>query len=305
MAKNYYDVLGVSKSATGDEIKKAYRNLARKYHPDVNKDDKDAETKFKEVSEAYAVLSDKEKKAQYDSMGHDAFTNSGQGYNFNNMNYEDMRNFNFGGFNLDDILGDLFGGGGFSSHRQSTRPRKGENIQYSLAISFADVINGNEYELNVDGERIKVKIPAGVDNSSKIRLTGKGHPGISGGAKGDLYITPKIPVHPVYKREGSDLSIDVEIDMFEAALGAKIQVPTPYGPVHLNIPAGAQDGKKFRLKGRGVPQIKGSGRGDLYVITRLVIPEIKSEEDRKQLEELMARYKRPNRDSLLVKGVIN
>lgn len=366
MAKSYYDVLGVAKSATQDEIKKAYRSLARKYHPDINKDDKNAESKFKEISEAYAVLSDAEKKSQYDSIGHDAFTSSGRGYDFQNMNYEDMRNFNFGGMSMEDLLGDIFGGG--SRRKSSRRPSKGADIQYSMPITFSDVINGNEYEFNLnhttvcgtcDGkggervtcpsckgtgmstksknmfgmgvceqchgegtimknrcpscggrgevstsERIKVKIPAGVDNNSKIRIAGKGNAGENGGPSGDLYILPKIAEHPVYKRDGYDLNLEVDIDMFEATLGSKIQVPTPYGAVQLSIPAGTQENQKFRLKGRGIPKLKGSGKGDLYVIIHVVIPEVNDAHDQEVLQEMMKKYAHPDREALLRKGTI-
>ena len=307
MAKNYYDVLGVEKKASDEEIKKAYRSLARKYHPDVNQGDKGAEAKFKEVSEAYAVLSDSEKRSQYDSLGHDLFTNSGKGYNFNNMNYEDMRNFNFGGMSMEDLLGDL--GDLFGSRtRRSTRPMKGSDVQYALSIPFSDVFHGNEYDLNLSTgsgqERIKVKIPAGVNNNSKIRIAGKGNPGLNNGPRGDLYILPKIPKHSVYERDGSDLYVKIDIDMFEAALGAKIQAPTPYGAVNLSIPPATQEGQKFRLKGKGAPALKGSGVGDLYVIVQIKISEIKSEGDRKALSEIMSRYSRPDRDSILQKGVI-
>lgn len=308
MAKNYYDVLGVSKSATEDEIKKAYRKLARKYHPDVNPDDKSAEDKFKEISEAYAVLSDKEKKAQYDSMGHDAFSHSGQGYDFHNMKYEDMQNFNFGGMSMEDILGDLFGGLGGGRSRRSTRPTKGADIQYSINIPFADVIRGNEYELtvnsNMGSERIKVKVPAGVDTGSKIRLSGKGDAGQNGGPRGDLYIIPKVPKHPVYERDGADLSITVNVDVFEAMLGTTLQVPTPYGPVNLKIPAGSQEGRKLRLKDRGVPRLKGVGKGDLYVVVHIIVPDVVDPQDIKLVEQLMARYPRPDRKHLLIDGVI-
>ncbi|MDR0453548.1 MAG: J domain-containing protein [Deferribacteraceae bacterium] len=304
MAKNYYDILGIDKKAGEEEIKKAYRSLARKYHPDVNHGDKQAEAKFKEVSEAYAVLSDTEKRSQYDSLGHDVFTNSGKGYNFNNMNYEEMRNFNFGGVSMEDLLGDIFGA---RSHR-STRPIKGDDIQYTLAIPFSDIIRGNEYELNLSTgsgqEKIKVKIPAGVNNNSKIRIAGKGNPGLNNGPNGDLYILPKIPKHTVYERDGSDLYVKIDIDMFEAALGTKIQAPTPYGAVNLSIPPTTQEGQKFRLKGKGVPELKGNGVGDLYIIAHIKIPEIKNEDDKKALLEIMDRCSRPDRDSIINKGFI-
>jgi molecular chaperone DnaJ len=360
---DYYEILGLSKSAKPEEIKKAYRSLARKYHPDVNKD-KSAEKKFKEISEAYAVLSDPQKKDEYDRLGHDNFTKSGQGYDFNNMNYEDLRNFNFGGMNLDDLLGDILGGG--RSARKSTSPAKGSDIQYSVEVSLSDIINGAEAEFNLTrtitcptckgkggdrakcpvckgagqtssnsffasvcqkcggegyiktnrcakcggngemlrSERIKVKIPKGVDNNSKIRLRGKGNAGRNGGPSGDLYIIPKIAAHPVYERDGDNINLKVDIDMFEALLGAKIQVPTPYGAVSISIPAATQEGQKFRLKGRGIPKSKGAVNGDLFVQVHINIPTITNEADKQELLALMAKYSRPDRTELIRKGTL-
>ncbi|MDR2105294.1 MAG: DnaJ domain-containing protein [Deferribacteraceae bacterium] len=359
---NYYEVLGVSKTASQEEIKKAYRLLARKYHPDVNKSDKDAETKFKEVSEAYATLSDPDKKAQYDAVGHDAFTSSGQGYNFNNMNFEDLKNFNFGGFSMDDILGGLFGGG----RKKRRASSNGEDIHYKLRVSFSDVIHGKvcEFDLNrtkscpkckgeggaripcpvcegmgytkggafgmerckhcngaqtipknqctVCGgkgvvhvtEHIRVNIPAGVDASSKVRLAGKGNAGLNGGGDGDLIITPIIETHPIYTRNGADLSLTVDIDIFEAALGAKITVPTPYGPVNLNIPPATQEGQKFRLKGKGIPRTRGGGVGDLYVLAHIIVPKLTKDGDAARLSEIKAHYPEPDREKLLKRGAV-
>jgi molecular chaperone DnaJ len=361
---NYYDVLGVSQSASQEEIKKAYRSLARKYHPDVNKSDKNAETKFKEISEAYATLSDSDKKAHYDAVGHDAFTRSGQGYDFNNMNYDDLKNFNFGGFSMDDILGDLLGGGRRRGRR--TASSDGQDIRYSLKVSFADIVRGSTYEFDLKrtkscpkckgeggeripcpvckgtgytaggifgtepckncggaqtipknrcpdcggkgivhiNERIKVKIPAGVDSTSKIRLAGKGNAGSNGGASGDLFITPVIDTHPVYERKGADLYLTVDIDIFEAVLGAKITVPTPYGQVNLSIPPATQEDQKFRLKEKGVPRLKGSGIGDLYVRAHIIVPKLIGDADTAKFNEIRARYPHPDRETLLKRGAI-
>jgi molecular chaperone DnaJ len=352
----------VAKTASQDEIKKAYRSLARKYHPDVNKNDKNAETKFKEISEAYATLSDADKKAQYDAVGHEAFTRSGQGYDFNNMNFEDMKNFNFGGFSMDDILGDLLGGG----RKRRRTPSGGDDLRYTLRITFSDVIHGNVYEFDLNrtencpkckgsggdlidcpvckgtgyttggifgmetckkckgaqripksncpacggsgivrvAERIKVKIPAGVDSSSKIRIAGKGNIGANGGGSGDLFIIPIIDKHPVYERSGADLTLQVDIDIFEAALGAKITVPTPYGQVNLSIPPATQEGQKFRLKGKGVPRLKGEGVGDLYISAHIVVPKLTQEADAVKLNEIKAHYPQPDRKDLLKRGTV-
>lgn len=362
MARDYYEELGVNKSASADEIKKAYRKLARKYHPDVNPGDKAAEDQFKKISEAYGVLSDEEKRKQYDSIGHDTFVSGGQGYDFSGANFEDIKN-TFGGF--EDIFGDLFGGR--RSNASRNRPVKGEDLYYNMRIPFYDAIHGNEYEIDVNHtvscsecggkggdkktcptcngtgqtsrnrggffvgsvctscggtgevtvkqcpkchgrgeteskERIKVRIPKGVDKNSKIRVSGKGNAGARGGASGDLYIVTNVQDSPVYKREGDNLYVDVEMDMFEVSLGTKIEAPTPYGPVSLSIPAGTQPGQKFRLRGKGVPMLKGGGTGDLYLVIDVKIPAVAYEADRNSLKEMMTKYATNAREELLKKG---
>lgn len=367
MAGNYYDILEVGKNASADEIKKSYRKLARKYHPDVNPGDKEAESKFKELSEAYAVLSDPDKRKEYDSIGHDAFTNSGHGYDFRNMNYDDMRNFNFGGSSFEDIFGDLFGfGSKTSSKRKGARVRKGEDILYSVKIPFADAVKGSVYEVNVNrdarcpscngsggkkvtcpdcrgtgmgsgggffssacktcggsgekytepcktcgtrgvihaSERIKINIPAGVDTGSKIRVSGKGNAGSAGAQDGDLYIETNVSASQVYERQGSDLIIKMDIDIFEASLGGKITVPTPYGAVMLNIPAGVKSGQKFRIKGKGMPVLKKNTNGDLYIIANIVSPEKMGDDAKELLMQARTKINPLDRSDIIKQGTI-
>jgi molecular chaperone DnaJ len=367
MAKDYYDILGVSKSASAEEIKKVYRKLARKYHPDVNPGNKDAEEKFKKISEAYAVLSDPEKRKQYDTLGSEAFASSGQGYDFSGVNFEDLKNFRFGNFAFDDLFGDIFGSNSKRKAAARANEKSGEDIYYTISIPFKDVIFGGEYEIGVtrkiscksclgrggevskcgvcggsgyvrqasgffslnaecpnchgrgeiihqkcakcsgvgiqaNYEKIKFKIPKGVDNNSKIRISGKGNEGIGESNSGDLYVITNVIPHPLYRRIGDNLYIDVDVDMFEAALGSKITVPTPYGPVSINIPAGSNPGQKFRIRGKGVPHLKGGDSGDLYIVINVIIPQIAMDDDRKILKELMHRYNAANRENLLDKG---
>ncbi|MBZ4672048.1 molecular chaperone DnaJ [Deferribacterales bacterium Es71-Z0220] len=366
--QNYYEILGVDKSASQDDIKKAYRKLARKYHPDINPNNKEAEEKFKLVSEAYAVLSDPEKRKQYDTLGHDAFTSGGQGYDFSNMNFEDLRNFKSHGFDIfGDIFDEIFGSGRWGKKTSSSATLKGEDIYYTINIPFRDVIFGNTYEISVNRkvvckrclgkggnkticptcqgtgmsgqksgfismmstckscggsgeaftsvcsechgtgfknvtEKLKVKIPAGVDNNSKIRIPNKGNEGLNGGKSGDLYIITNITPHNFYKRQGNNLYIDIEVDMFEAALGEKITVPTPYGAVNINIPSGTQPNQQLRIRGKGVPKINSDVKGDLYVNIIVKIPQIAIEQDRESLKSMKTRYNVADRKNILAKG---
>lgn len=367
MARDYYEILGLTKGASDDEIKKAYRKMARKYHPDVNPGDSAAEEKFKEISEAYGVLSDSEKKQQYDSLGHDAFKNGGHGYDFSGSNFEDIRD-HFGGFDIGDIFGDIFGGGGGGRTRRSTAPRKGDDINYTIQIPFKDAVFGNEYELAINHtescapcggkggdkatcttcggsgqsmnqqrgmfgvspcptckgtgeitknicsvcrgsgysnkqEKIKVKIPKGVSKDSKIRVPGKGNAGKNGGPQGDLYIITNVADHEVFERKGDNIYVDVDVDMFEASLGEKISVPTPYGTINMSIPAGTQPGQKFRIKNKGVPALgKKDITGDLYVVIRINIPAVALEDDRASLKEMQKKYMTGERDKLIEKA---
>ena len=370
--RDYYEVLGVSKTATADEIKSAYRKLAMKYHPDRNPGDKVAEEKFKEAAEAYDVLHDAEKRQRYDQFGHQAFQGGAGGGGFGG--------FGAGGMNMEDIFsafGDIFGGhggggfGGFESmfggggrqqRADPNAPRRGDDMTYRLDIDFDEALFGSSRDLELTmpcecdechgsgaaagskrvtcptcggrgqviggsgffqvrqtcprcgGEgmivekpckkcrgtgqvtkpqKIALKIPAGVDNGSRLRLSGKGAGGLRGGPAGDLYVQLVVRDSDLFEREGQDLFIDVPVSPIVAALGGSVDVPTPEGTATLKIPAGTPNGKAFRLRGKGVPSLRGGAAGDLDV--RLVF-EVPTNLDRKQkaaLEEFL-KYSSPS-----------
>ncbi|GGA66235.1 molecular chaperone DnaJ [Pseudoclavibacter endophyticus] len=293
--KDFYAVLGVSKDASEQELKRAYRKLARDYHPDQNPGDPEAERKFKDVSEAYSVLSDPKDRAEYDqvrAMGGGArFTSSGGGAGFEDA-FGGM--FNRGGASqqysnedLEDLLGSMFGGGhgGFGPGSFGTAgrpagfgtpgtggPRKGRDQTASTTLSFATAIRGDTVTLQTgEGRTITVRIPAGVEDGQKIRLKGKGAPSPNGGPPGDLLLQVSVRSHPVFGRDGDNLTIDVPVTFAEAAKGATVEVPTFGGdPVKVRVPAGSQSGKKLRVKGRGVTTKRGTG--DLLVTLTIAVP---------------------------------
>lgn len=322
---DYYEVLGLKRGASGDEIKKAYRKLARKYHPDMNPGDATAEEKFKEISEAYEVLADSEKKKMYDQFGHAAFDQGmggrgawgpgrtgraggagpGQGtWRWNSSQGFDGFDFGSageGGFDsFSDIFSELFGAG----RRRSSpiRPRKGEDLYSTLELDFISSIKGTTADLTVNtrsgNQRLTVTIPPGVKENSKVRLKGKGGPGTNGGPPGDLFIITRIKPHPHFKRDGDDIQIEVPITITEAALGAQVTIPTVDGPTRLTIPQGMQGGQKLRLKGKGAPHLKGSGRGDMFAVIKIVIPKELSEEGRQLLKDFDGQTKHNPRESL-------
>jgi DnaJ-class molecular chaperone len=267
----------VKKNTTEEEIKKAYRSLAKKYHPDKNKGNKEAENKFKEISEAYAVLSDKEKREQYDRLGAEAFSFGGRGggqdpfagFDFSQFTSgarrgRSGRSAGAGGFT--DIFSDLFGGGGFEE-----MPSRGADLNAELAIDFRDAVLGATMDLTVNGSHIKVKIPEGVADGQTIRIRGKGAPGRQGAPPGDLNVLVHVRPHPLFERRGDDIYIDLPITVGEAAQGAQIEVPTIRGPVKARIPKGTQGGQTFRLTGKGVKK-KGGDYGDQYYRVEIVLP---------------------------------
>jgi molecular chaperone DnaJ len=356
---DFYDVLGVSKTATDDELKKAYRKLARQYHPDVNKDNPKAAEKFKEISEAYSVLSDKDKRAQYDQFGHAAFENGGGGAGANG----------FGGFSgfggaggMDDIFDMFFGGqGGRSSGRRQKNngPQRGADLRVDLEISFEEAAFGVEREIRLNREeecsvchgtgaepgtkvetcpechgtgevqftqntmfgqmmnvrpcsrcggtgkiiekkcknchgngrvkiskKVKVKIPAGVDNGSRLRVSNEGEAGLRGGGRGDLYVYLYVRRHKYFKRDGTTILCEVPINIVQATLGAEIKVPTLDGSVVMKVPAGTQPGKVLRLKKRGVPDLRRKdSRGDQLVTIKVVVPTKLTEKQKEALQK--------------------
>ena len=350
MPESLYDTLGVKKGASADEIKKAYRKLARKYHPDTNQGDKAAEEKFKQVQTAYDVLSDDEKRKAYDRYG----STNGRG-----APGPGGPNVDFGDFDLGD-LGDIFGGllggignrGGRNARRQ---PVRGDDIEAQVHLSFEDSLQGAQAKVPVEltvacsecggtgaqpgtapvicpecngrgvlaesqglfalsqpcprcrgngtvieqpcpkchgsgrERRIRnytVKIKPGVKDGTKIRLKGKGEPGLHGGPAGDLIVVTRVEPSPIYERRGDDLVVNVPVTYAIAALGDKVEVPTPAGPVSLTIPAGSEDGKLLRIKGRGAPKLKGSGKGDVLARVRIQVPKRVNKQERELLEEL-------------------
>lgn len=268
-SKSYYDVLGVSKDASAEAIKKAYKKLARQYHPDLNPNNKEAETKFKEISEAYAVLSDTDKRAKYDRFGGANFgadfdrawqqSWTGQGFDPNRMG-------DFG-FDLGDILGDILMGGAFGGKRRGRMSPK--DVRMTLPLSLAESFRGVEKSIALGGgSSIDVRIPPGVDTGSQIRVAGKGQNG------GDLYLVCQVEAHPSIKRVGNSIEIVVPITLKEALQGGNIEVPTISGPVDLKIPAGATSGMKLKLKGKGIRSPQTGETGDQIVILQVMIPKL-------------------------------
>ena len=347
--RDYYEVLGVSKSASKDEIKKAYRKLSKQYHPDINKE-AGADEKFKEIAEAYEVLSDDQKRAQYDQFGH---TNPNQG--FGGGGFGGDFGGGFGGF--EDIFSTFFGGGG-GRRRDPNAPRQGADLQYTMTISFEDAVFGKETTIEIPREencdtckgtgakpgskvetcshcsgsgqmnveqntpfgrivnrttcrhcggtgkhipskcstcsgtgkvrkrkKISVKIPAGIDDGQQLRVAGQGEPGVNGGPAGDLYVVFHVKEHEFFERDGDDVYCEVPLTFVQAALGDEIQVPTLHGKVSLKIPAGTQTGTRFRLRGKGVPNVHGRGQGDQHIIVKIITPKKLNEKQKQLLKE--------------------
>ncbi len=345
--RDYYEVLGVSKSASKDEIKKAYRKLSKQYHPDINKAE-DAAEKFKEVKEAYEVLSDDQKRSHYDQFGH---TDPNQGFG----GFGGGGDFG-GGFGFEDIFSSIFGGGG--RRRDPNAPRQGADLQYTMTLKFEDAVFGKETDIEIPREetcdtcdgsgakpgtkastcshcngsgqlnveqntpfgrivnrrvcnhcngtgksiphkcstcsgtgkvkkrkKIHVKIPAGVDDGQQLRVSGQGEPGVNGGPPGDLYVVFQVRGHEFFERDGDDIYCEMPITFAQAALGDEVEVPTLHGKVKLKIPAGTQTGTKFRLRGKGVQNVRGYGQGDQHIQIRVITPTKLTEKQKQLLRE--------------------
>lgn len=290
---DYYEALGVSKTADDAELKKAFRKMAKKYHPDANQDDPNAEQKFKEINEAYEVLRDPEKRAQYDRFGPN-FANfqgvpngyqPGQG-NSQYYNRVDMDEGAFG-----DLFESIFGGmGGFSGAGGRARTnirQQGRDLEHEVSISLREAYEGAQRFINKGSRRLKVNIPAGAATGTKVRLSGEGEAGMGGGEAGDLYLIVNVEPDSQYERDGDNLTTEIKVDAFTAMLGGEVRVPTLARPVKLRIPEGTQSGQKFRIRGKGMPIMKKKGEfGDLYARVLITVPENLTPEQRQQVENL-------------------
>ena len=293
--KDYYKVLGVAKSASKDEIKKAYRKLAQKFHPDANKGDKGAETRFKEISEAHAILSNDEKRAEYDQIrqfmdsGGRRFYNAPGGGGNVRVNIGDL----FGGGGAETIFEDLLGGSGFGFRPRG--PQRGEDLETEISLSFEDAVNGVTVALPQGG---KAKIPPGVGDGARIKVAGRGGAGPNGGPKGDLFVRVRVEPHPVFGRgKNGDLIVELPVTFTEAALGARIEVPTMDGSVTVKIPAGTPNGKTLRVRGRGGPKPAG-GHGDLLVRVQVQVPQKLTRHEKELLEKFAESHKASPREEI-------
>ena len=294
--KDYYSILGVNKSATKDEIKKAYRKLAKKYHPDKTNGDSTLEEKFKEVSEAYEVLSHDENRKKYDELGAN-WKNQQQAGGPGGFDYSQYYT-NTGGqgghqtFEGDpemfsEFFNNIFGGGYSGSGGRRQTKRKGQNYLAEMEMTLEEAFHGGTRIINVNGKKLRIKTKPGTQDQQKIKLSGKGSPGLNGGSPGDLYITIHVRPDPKFKRKGNNLYIELPLDFYTAVLGGKMELPTLNGNVHMTIPKGTQGGSTLRLKGKGMPVYGSSSQyGDLYVKTNIVIPSNLTEEEIKLFTKL-------------------
>ena len=299
--RDYYQVLGVGRDASAQEIKKAYRALARRHHPDVNPNDTKAEERFKEINEAHEVLSDPEKRKKYDQLGANWQQWQRAGGDASSFDWSRWRTAGQpGGVHVEyGDLGDLFGGGGFSDFFQSMfggmggatqrqpRSRRGQDYEHPVEITLEEAYRGTTRVLQLESRRLEVKIPAGVTTGSRVRVRGEGGPSVGGGPKGDFYLTIKVAPHSVFQREGDDLRCQVDVDIYTVVLGGEVRVPTLRSAVELKVPPETQSGRAFRLRGQGMPRLKHpEEHGDLYAEIRVAIPKSLTDNEKVLFEEL-------------------
>jgi DnaJ-class molecular chaperone len=317
MSQDYYATLGVGRSASQEEIQKAYRKLAKKYHPDMNPDDKSAQKKFKDVQQAYDVLSDEKKRKLYDQFGADfeqVAAGAGRGHQWSGQVPPGFGGFDFGGGGggadtlppeLQDLLRQFTGGGGFefggpTGRRRSRRTpgQPGGDIRHEVEVPFRTAVTGGEVSLRLmrpgrKTETIAVKVPAGIDDGKTIRLRGQGEASPMGGEPGDLLITVRVAPHPHFRRDGLDLVVRVPVTLTEAMLGAKVDVPTPQGTISLKVPPGTSSGTRLRAKGQGV-KTAGGETGDLYAEILVTVPKQIDEDSAELVRRLDSRLKQPD-----------
>lgn len=294
---DYYKILGLEKSASADDIKKAYRKLARKYHPDMNPNDKEAEKKFKEINEANEVLSNAENRAKYDKYGE----NWKHGEEYERAQQQQRQQYSGGGFSggdfggggedFSDFFQSMFGGagGGFgrSSRGSASGKFKGQDVSAELTLSLRDAAKTHQQTFDINGKKVRITIPAGVYDGQQIKLKGHGNPGVNGGPNGDLYITFNIAEDKDFKREGDNLRSSVEIDLYTAVLGGNVTIHTLDGSVNLKVKPETQNGTTVRLKGKGFPVYKKDGQfGDLYVTYTVKIPTNLTEKQKELFQQL-------------------
>jgi len=313
--KDYYKLLNVNRDASEKDIKRAYRRLARQFHPDVNPGDEQAEERFKEINEAYEVLGDPEKRAKYDQVGASWQQWQHAGHDPSQFDWSQWFGGAPGGVHVEwsSDLGDLFGGAGagtfsdffraiFGGMDSAARPgstedlfrrttshrmRRGQDVEASVRITLEEAFHGTIRTLERNGHRIRVKIPAGARSGSKVRVPGKGGPGLGGAPPGDLHLDIMVKSHPFFKREEDSLRCDITVDLYTVVLGGQVRVPTLNGDVSLKIPAGTDSGKTFRLRGKGMPNPHNPNqRGDLFVTIQIKVPQSLNPRERELFEEL-------------------
>lgn len=312
VAEDLYETLGVSRDASKQDIKKAHRKLALKYHPDKNPDDDVAKDKFKRIQEAYDVLSDDDKRAAYDRYGADFEKIRSSGYQpgaggFDGLDLDQVfggaagaGGAQFDGFSdfFEQLMGGRRGGPRAGGARRQMPPQPGANIRHELEIPLQTAVLGGKTEFYLNNEKIAVSIPPGVDDDSKIRLRQQGQPSPNGGPKGDLILLIKVSKHPFFQRNGRNLELALPVSIGEAALGAKVDVPTPRGTITLTIPPGSSGGRRLRLKGQGVSQRDGSA-GDLIVVLQIQLPDTLDDQSKQLIQEFADKNPATGRDDLI------